>query len=122
MFAALQLPDVDSAVIPATGESLAIRAALERLHRPLMGLSHPHTLPTLQVPPAQYAIAAATQQLRSARTPGQRLHDRVWLAQGVQTLPTARVPNEKLSPAPATAPTGQPRAIRTPRHTGCLAT
>ena len=116
MFAALQIPYLDSTVIPATGEPLAIRAQLERLDRPLMGLAHPHTLPVLQVPPAQHAIAAATQQLRSARTPGQRLHDRVWLAQGVQALPAARLPDKKLSPATAPTPTGQPRAIRTPRH------
>ncbi len=66
-------PTLDRAIIPATDQALAIWAALERLDRLLMGLSHPHTLPTLQVPPAQHAIAAATQQLRSARTPGQRL-------------------------------------------------
>src|SRR2546423_9863158 len=91
--------------------------SLERLARPLMGLAHPHALPTPQVPPAQLAIAAATQQLRSARTPGQRLHERVWLAQRVQTLPATRLPDEKLSPATATPPTGQPRAIRTPAYT-----
>src|SRR5260370_37364794 len=48
--AALQIPHLDRAIIPATDQALAIWAALERLDRPLMGLAHPHTLPTLQVP------------------------------------------------------------------------
>src|SRR6266849_4003947 len=116
MFAALQTPDVDGPIIPATGEPLAIRVQLERPDRPLMGLSHPYTFPTLQVPPAQHAIAATTQQQRSARIPGQRMHDRVWLAQVVQAFPATRLPAEELPPATAPAATGQPRAIRTPVH------
>ncbi len=63
--AALQIPHLDRAIIPATDQPLAIRAALERLDRPLMGLAHPHALPMPQVPPTQHAIAAATKQVRS---------------------------------------------------------
>src|SRR5436853_7934734 len=38
--AAMEIPDVDDTIIPATGEPAAIRAALERLDRSLMRLSH----------------------------------------------------------------------------------
>src|SRR5258708_20600608 len=51
--AALELPDVDDTIIPATCEPAAIRPAADRLDRPLMRLSHSHALSLLQVPPAQ---------------------------------------------------------------------
>src|SRR6516162_9029202 len=95
MLAALQLPDVDSAIIPATGQPLAIWAAPEGLDRPLMRLSYPHARGVLQVPPAQHAIAAPTDQYRSSRAPGQCVHDLARLVQAIEALPTARVPDEK---------------------------
>src|SRR5260370_15330308 len=121
-FAALQIPYLDSIIIPTTGQEEAIRAALERLDRPLMRLSHPHALPTLQVPPAEHAIAAATDQHRSGRAPGQRVHDLARLAQGVHALPATRLPDEEFTPATPPTPTGQTRAIPTPSHIGCHAT
>src|SRR5260221_8746595 len=114
--AALEIPDVDDTIIPATGEPAAIRAALERLDRPLMRLSHSHALSLLQVPPAQHAIAAATKQHHAGRAPGQRIHDRARLAQGVQALPTLHIPDEELLTITASATTGQPRPIGTPGH------
>src|SRR3989442_1404244 len=60
MLAALEIPDVDGPVLPATGQPAAIGTHLERMHRPLMGLLHPHALPALHVPPAQPAVTPST--------------------------------------------------------------
>ena len=40
MFAALEIPDVDGPVVPATGEPAPIGTQLQRLHRPLMRPAH----------------------------------------------------------------------------------
>src|SRR5258708_6357710 len=107
--AALEIPDVDDTIIPATGEPAAIRAALERLDRPLMRLSHSHALSLLQVPPAQHAIAAATQQHHAGRAPGQRIHDR----------PTGRCLWSPPTPAPPADSSQWPETFHpdsTPRH------
>src|SRR5262249_5016375 len=116
---ALPFPDIDGAIITATGEPLAVRAALEGQDGPLMRLSHPYALQVpraVQVPPAQPTIAVPTDQHRSAPAPGQRVHDLARLAPGVQVLPTARIPDEQVSTAHAPTTTGQPRPIQTPGH------
>src|SRR6266496_1876614 len=60
MLTALQVPERDSPVVPATGQRAAIGTHLERLHHPLMRFLHPHALPALHIPPAQPAITAST--------------------------------------------------------------
>src|SRR5258708_4129291 len=50
--AALEVPEPDGPVIAATCQSAPIRTHLEGLHRPQMGLAHPHALSALELPPA----------------------------------------------------------------------
>src|SRR5258708_36704364 len=102
--AALQIPDVDDIVIPATGKSAAIRADFERLDCTLMPFAHPHALLMLKVPPAQHAITAAAEQQFSRRTPGQRVHFLARLAPAVQSLPAPPIPAET-PPTPSTPTT-----------------
>src|SRR5438270_8171122 len=117
MLTALEIPHLNSIVVPATGQSPAMGTFSKRLDRPLMPLLHHQALPALRVPPAEHAIAAATDQQRSGQTPGQRVHDRARLAPCVQALPTLHIPDDELPAVSASATTGQSRAIRTPRHT-----
>src|SRR5436305_853199 len=42
---ALEVPHLDGSIIAATGQLTAIGADLDRLDRPLMHFSHPHTVP-----------------------------------------------------------------------------
>src|SRR6266699_1594742 len=56
MLGALQIPHLDSAIIPATGQHLPIGAHSERLDRALMPLMHRQALPALHVPPAHRPI------------------------------------------------------------------
>jgi hypothetical protein len=72
MLATLEVPDVDSPVIAATGEPLAIGAASQRADRPRMRFAHPDTLPALYVPPAQPAVTTSTDQPGAIGTPGPR--------------------------------------------------
>src|SRR5207245_11047995 len=92
MLAALQLPHVDSAIVPATGERAAIGTHLERLDCPLVRPAHLHTLSAIDVPPAQHATAAATDQHRAGRTPYERIYDLSQLANCVQALSTVYIP------------------------------
>src|SRR5713226_6199472 len=123
MFAALQLPDVDSTVIPATDQPLAIRAALERLDRPLMRFSHPHALPAVHLPPAHHPVTASTEHQLSTRSPGQRRdHPRmprkgaIACPPGRVALPAVGIPHEELPTVPAAATRAQPGAIGAPGH------
>src|SRR5712671_2074471 len=116
MLAALQIPQLNGIVVPATGQSPAIGTHPERLDRPLMLLPKRQALPVLHIPPAQVPIAAATDQHRSGRTPGERVHDNVRLVPGLQALPTLRIPDDKLPAASASATTGQPGAIGAPGY------
>jgi hypothetical protein len=77
--AALEVPEPDGPVIPATGQPAPIGTHLERLHGSLMRLSipvpqtgFPHTLATLHLPPAQRTITAPTDQPLPTRTPDHR--------------------------------------------------
>src|SRR6266404_4585846 len=72
MLATLEIPERDSPVIAATGQSAAIGTHLERLDGPLMRFSHPHTLPALHLPPAQPAVTASTKHQLSTGSPAQR--------------------------------------------------
>src|SRR5438876_8848219 len=116
MLAALQLPDVDSAIVSATGERAAVGTHLERLDCPLVRPARLHALSALDVPPAEHAVAATADQHRAGRTPGERIHDLAQFAQRVQELSTMRTPDEDLSNALAPATTSQARPIRAPRH------
>src|SRR6266480_911892 len=113
VFAALHIPDLDGPVIATTGEPVTIGTHLERLHRPLMGFSHPHTLPVSQVPPAQLAVPASTDQHLPIGTPGQRGDSPRMPRQGAHVLSTVRIPHHQF-PASlplAATPRGQPGAI-----------
>jgi len=68
--ATVEVPKLDGPVIAATGQPSAIGTHLERLHRSLMRLSHPHTLATLHLPPAQRTVTASTNELLSTWAPG----------------------------------------------------
>src|SRR5579864_1338153 len=116
MLAALQLPDVDSTIVPATGQRAAIGTHLERLDCPLVRPARMHALSALDVPPAEHTVAATADQHRAGWTPGERIHDLAQFAQRVQALSTVRTPDEELSTASTSATTGQARPIRTPRH------
>src|SRR5258708_28614786 len=120
MLGALQLPDVDSAIVPATGERAAIGTHLERLDCPLVRPARVHALSALDVPPAEHTVAATADQHRASRIPSERIHDLAQFAQGVQALSTvgsaAGTPDEELSTASTSATTGQARPIRAPRH------
>src|SRR5713101_8972451 len=103
MFAALEIPDVDGPVVPATGEPAPIGTHLQRLHRSLMRPAHLYTLPMLHIPPAQHAITVTTDQHRSGLTPCERVHDLAQFTQGEQALSIMGIPDEELSTAPAPA-------------------
>src|SRR6266487_1184616 len=114
-----QVPEPDGSVIPATGQPGAIGAHLERLHRPLMRLSHPHALFILHLPPAQPTITASTDKPLPTRTPDHRKGRAGMLRQGTDPLPAVRLPHKDLSvvtlPLVARA-RGHLPAIGTPRH------
>src|SRR3989440_6243441 len=120
MLAALQIPDVDSAIVPATGERAAIGTHLEGLDCPLVRQARVHALSALDVPPAERAVAATADQYRASRAPGERIHDLAQFAQRVQEFSTvgsaAGTPDEELSTASTSATTGQARPIRAPSH------
>src|SRR5260370_25225658 len=126
MLAALQLPDVDSAIVPATGQRAAIGTHLERLDCPLVRPAGVHALSSLDVPPAEHTVAATADQHRAGRTPGERIHDLAQFAQRVQELSTvgsaAGTPDEELSTASPSATAGQARPIRAPGHAHAHAT
>src|SRR6266700_3086146 len=67
---ALEVPDVDGVVIPATGQQMPIGAYPKRLDCSVMSLAHRYALSSPHVPPAQYPIAPSTHQQVSALTPG----------------------------------------------------
>jgi hypothetical protein len=72
-------------IIAAARQLGPIRASPERLHRPLMGIAHPHALAALHIPPAQPAVSAAADQQFLARTPCDcRDHPRM-LRKGIHT-------------------------------------
>src|SRR5579859_316783 len=93
MFAALQLPDVDRAIVPATGERAAIGTHLERLDCPLVRPERVHALSALDIPPAEHAVAVTADQHRAGRTPSERIHDLAQFAQRMQELSTVRTPD-----------------------------
>src|SRR5260221_329295 len=70
VFAAVHIPEPDGPIIAATGDSFAIGAHLEGLHRPLMGFSHPQARSALHLPPAQPTVTASTDQPIPDRMPG----------------------------------------------------
>src|SRR5256885_12375406 len=72
MLPTVQIPEGDGPVVTATGQTGAIGAHLERLHRPLMRFSHPHALPAVHLPPAHPAVTASTDHQLSTGSPGQR--------------------------------------------------
>src|SRR3989442_15703793 len=72
MLTALQGPERDGPIIPATGQNAPIGTHLERLDCPLMRFSHQHALPAVHLPPAQPTITASTEQQLSTGSPGQR--------------------------------------------------
>src|SRR5205823_2011023 len=122
-FAALEIPHPDSTVIAATGQSMAIGTDPERLDRPLVRFSHPHTLPTVYVPPAQHPIAASTDQQLSTLAPVHSKYAAGRVGKSVQELSTVGsavgIPQEHLPTASlplASATTGEPGAIGTPHH------
>src|SRR6266702_2609774 len=119
--AALQVPERDGPVIPATGQRAPIGTHLERVHRPLMGFSHPYALPAVNIPPAQPAITASTDHQLSTRSPGQRRDHTRMPRQGATpclpgrvALPAVCIPHHQLPTVPAAAARGQPGAIRAP--------
>ena len=75
MLAALQLPDIDGAIVPATGERAAIGTHLERLDCSLVRMARVHARAALDVPPAEHAVAVTADQHRAGRTPSERIHD-----------------------------------------------
>ncbi len=114
-----QVPEPDGPVIPATGQPGAIGAHLERLHRPLMRLSHPHALSILHVPPAQPAITASTDKPLPTRTPDHRKGRARMLGQGTDPLPAVGIPHKDLSVVTLSLVArarGHLPAIGTPRH------
>src|SRR6266852_5360629 len=120
MLTALQLPDVDRAIVPTTGERAAIGTHLERLDCSLVRMARLHALPALEIPPAEHTVTAPADQHRAGRTPRQRMHDLAQFAQRVQELSTvgsaAGIPDEEFSTASTSATTGQARPIRAPCH------
>src|SRR2546429_2147002 len=115
-FAAMHIPDPDGPIIAATGDSFAIGAHLEGLHRPLMGFSIPQARSALQVPPAQPAITASTEQQIPDRMPGDGIEHTRQPLQGGQALPTVGIPHEELPALSATTTGGQPPPVGTPDH------
>src|SRR2546421_1744667 len=115
--ATLEVPEPDGPVIPATGQPAAIGTHLERLHRALVRLSHPHTLATLHLPPAQPAVTASTDHHLPTGNPAQhRDHSRMPF-KGMHALPTVHIPYEQLSALSPAATRGQPPPIGAPGHT-----
>src|SRR5713101_626315 len=120
---ALEVPQVNGPVIPATGQPAAIGTSPERTDRPLMRLSHPHALPALHIPPAQHAVTTPTDQQVPARAPGDGIDDTAMPRKGSITCPPGRValpalliPHQQLPSAFDAASTGQPRPIGAPDH------
>src|SRR3989440_4547817 len=97
MLATLQVPDGDGSILPATGQPASIGTQLERLHRPLMGLSHPHAFSTLHVPPAQSPVTASTDHQFPTRGPAQRRDHPRMPYKGPHARPAVRIPHEQLS-------------------------
>src|SRR6266566_7757885 len=75
MLATREVPDGDSAIVPATGEQAAIGTRFEGLDCSLVGLARLQALSALDIPPAQHPVTAATDQHRAGRAPGERIHD-----------------------------------------------
>src|SRR5438105_843922 len=111
MVAALEIPDVDSAIVPATGERAAIGTHFERLDCSLVRQARVYALSALDVPPGECAAAATADQHRAGRTPGERIYDLAQFAQRVQEFSTVGTPDEELSIASTSATTGQARPI-----------
>src|SRR5260221_6528119 len=126
MLATLQVPERDSPIIPATGQSAAIGTHLERLDGPLMRFSHPHAFPAVHLPPAHHPVTASSKHQLSTGSPGQRRDHPRMPRQGAITcppgrvaLPTVGIPHEELpavSLPVAAATRGQPGAIGAPGH------
>src|SRR5205823_4877214 len=120
MLAALEIPDVDSAIVSATGEREAIGTHFERLDCSLVRLARVHALSALDVPPAERAVAATADQHLAGRAPGERIHDLAQVAQLMQEFSTVGsavgTPDKELSTASTSATTGQARPIRAPCH------
>ncbi len=103
MLATVQIPEGDGPVVTATGQSGAIGAHLERLHRSLMRLlipvpqtGFPHALPARYLPPAQHAITASTDQQLPTGSPGQRRDHPRMPRKSMHALPTVGMPHEEL--------------------------
>src|SRR5205823_7992424 len=96
MLATLQIPERDGPVVTATGQTGAIGAHLERLHRPLMRFSHPHALPAVHLPPAHPAVTASTDHQLSTGSPGQRRDHPRMPRKGVHALPAVGIPHDEL--------------------------
>src|SRR5437868_5648353 len=69
-----EVPDGDSAIVPATGEQAAIGTRFEGLDCSLVRLARLHALSALDIPPAQHPVTAATDQHRAGRAPGHCIH------------------------------------------------
>jgi hypothetical protein len=106
MLATLELPDVDGAVIAATGDSFVIGTDLEGLHDPLMGFSHPHARTARQVPPAQPTVTASTDQQLSDRVQGDGIDRPRQPLQSGDALPAAGIPHEEFPAVLADTPGG----------------
>src|SRR2546425_8702414 len=116
LLAALQVPQGDGPVIPATGQPEAIGAPPDRTDRPLMRLSHPHALPALDIPPAQHAVTTPTDQHLPARAPGDGIVDTGMPRKGSHALSALHIPHQQLPSAFDAASTGQPAPIWAPGH------
>src|SRR5260370_42698288 len=116
MLAALQLPDVDSAIVPTTGQRAAIGTHLERLACPLVRLARLHALSALDIPPAQHSVAATADQHRAGRTPGHCIHDPRMPRQDPYALQASHIPHEQLLVVSAPSARAQPLPITAPAH------
>src|SRR5258708_11667084 len=93
---ALEVPQDDGPVIPATGQPAPIGTSPERTDRPLMRLSHPHALPALHIPPAQHAVTASTDHEVPARAPGDGIDGTAMSSKGSHELPALLLPHQQL--------------------------
>src|SRR5215467_7139832 len=86
------------------------------MHRSLMRLPHPHTVPAVNLPPAQHTVTPSTDKPLSTRAPGHRKCHSGMLPQGVHPLPAVRLPHEEFPTLSATTSRGQLSPIGAPGH------
>src|SRR5712692_3116523 len=116
MRATLEIPEHDSAVIPATGQPAAIGTHLDRVYGALMRLSHPQAVSAVNLPPAQPAVTVPTDQHLPTRVPGHS-RGRSWMPrQSAHPFPALRLPHEELSALSPTTSGCQPVSVRAPGH------